>query len=411
MAEEIKRSVFSVGSKAGRRDEFTAEQLPGKWTAFKATFSCGMSKVLMASLFCVLFCTPAIAWVVLFSSLFLSRVGASFPYGIFDGLGYAGPGALTEGLNSAYILGAMRYYEYALIEFSVLIPCIAVGAIGLGGLVYVARLSMFGGADSRNIKVIRTFFTGVKYTWSRALVGGFLVGASVFLMIFCAYVFDAYALGLGGKIVTMIFSIALIVVVSIYAYYLVTIAANYENPFGSTLKDAFTLTFVRMPANLLCAAFVALVVGLAFLLILFLGNSTFGTIFWFVLFFIGFYAVCGIFVAFNQASFAKKINDGMSERESKARTEESYAAIRAAKAAGERPAKNKQAQPAKYVNPKKKKKQTENEKPVPVQKKAAGGYSEAELKQMEEDKRRLLDEETAKEKIATEDMSVYEDDE
>ena len=89
MAEEIKRSVFSVGSKAGRRDEFTAEQLPGKWTAFKATFSCGMSKVLIASLFCVLFCTPAIAWVVLFSSLFLSRVGASFPYGIFDGLGYA----------------------------------------------------------------------------------------------------------------------------------------------------------------------------------------------------------------------------------------------------------------------------------------------------------------------------------
>lgn len=410
MAEEIMKSAV-VGAKTGRRDEFTTEELPGKWTAFKATFSCGMSKVLIASLFCILFCSPAIAWVVVFTSLFLSRVGSSFPYGIFDGLGYAGPGALTEGLNTANVLGAMRYYEYALIEFSVLVPCIAVGAIGLGGLVYVARLSMFGGTESRSIKVIRAFFTGVKYTWSRALVGGALVGASIFLMIFCAYVFDAYALGVGGKIVTMIFSIALIVLASIYAFYLVTIAANYTNPFGATLKDALVLTFVRMPANLLCAVFASLIIGLAFLFILLFGSSTFGTIIWFVLFFIGFYAVCGIFVAFDQSSFAKKINDGMAERESKARAEQSYAAIRAAKAAGERQTKSKPASTAKYVNPKKKKKQPESEKKPERTKKEAGGYSEAELKQMAEDKRRLIEEEKTKENVPTEDMSVYEDDE
>ena len=93
------------------------------------------------------------------------------------------------------MLGTMRYYQYALIEFGVLVPCIVVGAIGIGGLVYMAR----NAAHRSEIKVVSTFFTGVKYTWLRAAIGGLLVGACIFLVMFCAYVFDAYDLLQNGN--------------------------------------------------------------------------------------------------------------------------------------------------------------------------------------------------------------------
>ena len=405
MAEIAK--TMTIGGSARRRDELSSEPVQGsRWTVFKNTFSCTLSRIFLASLFCFIFCIPAVAWVIVFSTLFISRVGTSFPYGAYDGLGYVVPGSLTEGLDTANVLGTMRYYQYALIEFGVLVPCIVVGAIGIGGLVYMAR----NAAHRSEIKVVSTFFTGVKYTWLRAAIGGLLVGACIFLVMFCAYVFDAYALGLGGKIVTMIFSIALLVLVSIYSFYLVTLSANYEMPLGATMKDALVLTLKRMPSNLLSAVFASLIIGLAFLFILLFGSSTFGALFWFLLFFVGFYAICGVFVSFDQAAFEKYINEDMAERETRAKTEESYAAIRAAKAAGERPAKKQNAQPAKYVNPKKKKKQegAKPEKPAPSSA-AKGGYSAEELSAMEEDRKKLLSE-THEVSVDDFDMSAYEDD-
>ena len=163
MAEIAK--TMTIGGSARRRDELSSEPVQGsRWTVFKNTFSCTLSRIFLASLFCFIFCIPAVAWVIVFSTLFISRVGTSFPYGAYDGLGYVGPGSLTEGLDTANVLGTMRYYQYALIEFGVLVPCIVVGAIGIGGLVYMAR----NAAHRSEIKVVRTFFTGVKYTWSWA---------------------------------------------------------------------------------------------------------------------------------------------------------------------------------------------------------------------------------------------------
>lgn len=424
MAEEVKTSTVSgVGKRAERRDEYSDAPVGRKWQAFKLTFSGGLMKVIISSALCLVFCAPSIAWIIACSMMFLAGIGTSLPYGIHDGMGYLSPTALPEGLNSAYILGNIQYFETSMMEFSVLIPCLAVAAIGIGGLVYVARMAM----NKEPIKV-RHFFIGVKNTWSTAIFGGALVGAAILLVMFCFYSFDAAALGgpvnMGGKVVTMIFSIMLLVLVSIYSFYLLTLPATYKMPYFDVFKDALKLTFVRLPMNLFGAFFVGIIVGAAFLLILLLGNSTFGMLFWALLFFVGFYAITAVFTVFNASVFDTSINEELNVRETRAATEEAYAAIRAQKAAGK--VKTKKAQDTKFVNPKKRKKTAAEEKAEADAKAAeakakqaqiapksakAKGYTAEELAQLAEDKEKIRSEsEERKPDDNAVDMSLYEDD-
>lgn len=415
--EKTEKIASGIGARATRRDEYSDAEIGRKWATFKSAFGIGLSKVFIVSAFCLIFCLPGIAWITVCTMMFLASVGTSLPYGIHDGLGYLSPTALPEGLNTAVILGNIRYYETAMLEFSVLIPCIALAAVGVGGLVYVVRMAI----NKEPIKVIRHFFTGVKYTWLSSLIGGLLVGAGIMLVMFSFYSFDAAAMGgavnMGGKVVSMIFSIALLIPLSVFAFYLVTLSATYKMPFIDRVKDALKLTFTKFVSNLLCSIFVGIIVGAAFALIYLFGNTSFGMIFWIVLFFVGFYAVAAIFTVFNAKVFDTCINEDLRERETKAATEAAYAAIRAQKAAGERPKKQKQETAAAFVNPKKKKKNATEKsapKPAPVQPKQqpkAKGYSSAELAQLEEDKKKVLAE--AAEKQQTDeavDMSLYEDD-
>ena len=412
MADNV--TIKGLGAKAKRRVEFSTTAIEGSaWSTFKKAWSgVKISRIFIVAIICALFCAPAVVWVMMFLQYFTKAIGTSFNYGLFDGLGYAGAGALTSGMNTAEILGAVRYYEYAVLQYAVLIPCIALGAIGIGGLVTLARKSMFEAAD----KPIRIFFEGVKQSWLPAIIGGTLVSACIFLVVFCAHVFTAYGLGLGGMIATMILSIILLVFASIYAFYLLTLNANYKMPLGSLLKDAFILTFKRFVSNIITALMVSLIIGLAFMLTVGLGSSGFDMVAWSFLFMFGFYAICAIFVSSNQKTFETVMNDGIEEREAKARTQDAYAAIRAAKAAGERPVKKSQAPQSKYVNPKKKKKSESAKDELAKEKidpfkiepiRAKGGYTAEELAKIEEDKQKILAEEN---KVTIEDLSAYTDD-
>lgn len=430
MADESVK-ITTIGAKATRRDEYSdAGLVEGKkWAAIKTAFRFGtektaLGKTVITSLLCVLLCVPGIVWVILFATFFGNKVGSYTPFGAFDGLGYPSGDVLDKGLNTALINGNMWYYQNALIQFSVLIPCIICAALGVGGLVYVARMSMNG----EKVKIFRDFFRGVKYTWSSSLIAGALVGANIFLVVFCAYVFDAYFLGVGGKIVTIIFSSLLLIFVIIYSFYLITLAANYKLPILYRLKDALMLSVKGIINNLLAMVFVGIIIGAAIIFMLLLGaTSTFGTLIWFLLFFFGFYAIAAIFMAFSLPMFNKYINAGMRERESHAATEQAYAAIRAQKAADKAAGKTSESKkknaPQKFVNPKKKKKtdtaETEKaasepkqtNKPAEVKPVKKKGYTDKELEQLEEDRKKLLEEKVQEPAENLEDLSVYADDE
>lgn len=444
MAEDIKKNAGNTTGLAKdfkRRDEYSVTPLPAtKWQSIKYAYAGGLSRVIFISLLCVLFCLPAIAWVVVFNMLFISRIGGSVPYGAHDGLGFLSPTSLHEGLNTAIIVGNIEYYTYNIILFAILVPLIAIAAMGIGGIANVARNSMFG----EKVKIVSTFFKGVGRSAAYAITGGILLAANFLLIVFCFYAFDAAAYGaavnLGAKIASMIGSIVLMVIMTIFFFYMISLSLNYKVKYFATIKDAFILTFKKLPSNLLACVFAALVTGIAVLLSVLLGSS-FALVVWIVYAFFGLYFVVALFTAYNQKTFDKEILSDLAEAEVKLTNEEAYAAIRAKKQAekaekaqramsGEteehQPKKN---EPKRYVNPKKRKKGSNQsnsnnggnkERATSVNsvesvnkknenKPAAGGYTAAEIKQMQAEREKIKAE-SSEAKVNLEDASVYEDD-
>lgn len=430
--EGVKTGLWSkIGSGAARRDEYSTAAAIGGWAAYKAMWSGHFTKILFVSLLTLIFVAPAIAWVIVFGVIGVN-VGTSVPYNIFDGIGYPSPGFVggEYGMGVAVGLGNQLYFDAAVFEYSVMIACIAVAGVGIGAMTYVARLYMHG----EQVKTIPTFFRGVAANWAAGLTGGALSGAAVFLVVLTQYSFTLHGWNMAGRVFALIGAILLLAFVCVYSFYLVNLSSAYKMSYPKLLRDAALLTFANLPKNLLGCVFAALFVGAMFLLNLLFGGSQMSMLPWVVMFFLGFFGIAAIFVAVSQAAFAKYISEGLEERETKLRNEQYYAAKReqrkAAKAAaaesGEGDRQNKK-QPARYVNPKKKK----SSKPSPAERHAAGeaipapapvreqpkpvngGYTEKELVKMEEDRRKVaeLSASGTKEASGLEDLSVYEDDE
>ena len=417
--EGVKTGIFgSIGSGASRRDEYSTADRIGGWAAYKAMWSGHFSKALFLSLLTLVFVIPAIVWVILQDVIGIN-VGLSAPFNIFDGLGYPGPDIVGEwGMDAAEELGNLLYYNAAVLQYSVLIPCIAVAGVGLGAMAYVARLFMYG-----EMKVFRPFLRGIACNWASGLIGGALCGAGVFLLMYANYSFTLHGWGMVGRVFAIIGCALLIALLAIYSYYLVNLSSAYKMSFAKKLRDSLLLTFAHFPQNMLACLVAALYVGAMLLLGLLFGSSQMSMLPWVLMFFLGFYGITAAFVAVDQGAFAKYISEGVTERETKLRNEQFYAAkrekkrmMKEAEAAGETvPGAKKQ--PAHYVNPKKKKSaKSDGGKPraetVPVEEKPVSGYTADEMKKMEEDRLKVAELASGERKEASglEDMSVYEDD-
>ncbi len=418
--EGVKTGLWStIGSKAARRDEYSTAERIGGWQAYKTIWSGHFTKVLFVSLLTLIFVAPAIAWMIVLGVIG-GNVGTSVPFNIFDGIGYPSPDFVggEYGMAVAEGLSNRMYFDAAMLEYSVLIACIAIAGVGIGAMTYVARLYMYG----EQVKVLPAFFRGVAVNWATGLTGGLLSGASLFLVILTQYSFTLHGWSMVGRVFALIGAILLFVFVVIYSFYLVNLSSAYKMSYPRILRDAALLTFANLPRNLLSALLAGLFVGAMFLLNLLFGGSQMSMLPWVVMFFLGFFGIAAIFVALSQIAFSRYINEGLVERETKLKNEQYYAAKReqrkAQKAAGV-PAEGGKKQPARYVNPKKKKsgKQAaehadDKAQPAPEQEKPRG-YSESELAKMEEDRRKVaeLATEERKEASGLEDLSVYEDDE
>lgn len=417
--EGVKTGLFGkIGSGATRRDEYTTAQRMGAWTAFKSMWSGHFTKALIVGFFTMIMCAPAVAWVIVSGSL-SGAAGTIAPYNIFDGTGYPSPWFVggEYGMQAAVGIGNLLYYDAALFRYSILIPCIAVAGVGLGAMTYIARLHMYG----EQVKVLRAYFRGIAATWAQGLTGGALCGAGVFLVMLTYYSFDLHGYHVVGKVFALIGAILPLVFLGIFSFYLVTLASTYKTSYPRTLRDALLLTFAYFPKNMLAALISGALIGLMFLLQLLFGSSQLGMLPWLIMFFLGFYAIVSVFVAVSQGAFAKYITEGLIERETKLKNEQFYAAkrerkLQMKKAAEESGAavKETKKQPARYVNPKKKKggkphKEEAEQTPAPE---PVGGYTAKELAKMEEDRRKVaeLSSGGGKEASGLEDLSVYTDD-
>ncbi|MBP5356709.1 MAG: hypothetical protein J6Y68_00995 [Clostridia bacterium] len=411
MAETPNKRILSrVGIGSEDRDIYSTENLPASiWNSLKITWSGQFSRLVILGLMALVLMMPAVVWVFVAVTM-ATNVSTVVPYNLFDFMGYVSPTAAIEGLKTAEIIGNMEYYKNAMFEFSIMIPLIGIGSIGLGGLAYTSRLLL----NKDYSGIFKGFFVGIKYTWLPALLTGIISGAALFLMIFCLYVFDAFALSVVAKIFALIGSILIFAVTTVFEMYAIMLSATYKMKLRKLFADSLAFTFGCLAHNLLWLLFVGIIVGLTVLVYYVLPTFFLGI--WVVIFMVGDFFLVSLFMIISHSRFDIYINEQGSVRSRDAQLQKEMAARErnrqarlASKAAGEKPKQKQQA--TKFVNPKKKKKEATtqtNAEQKPFVSAKKGGYSEAELAQMEEDKKAALS--ASPEASEDFDASAYESD-
>ncbi|MDE7395701.1 MAG: hypothetical protein K2M95_06260, partial [Clostridiales bacterium] len=117
--------------------DYTPDRLPGtRFGLFKDVFFGRFGALVKINLLTLLFCLPAIAWVIIM--MMIKQTDSSLlPYSGNIGIGYPIAGDVTA-------LGEARAFSYDLQTYLVLIPLIVIAGIGLSGAFYVMRRLVWG---------------------------------------------------------------------------------------------------------------------------------------------------------------------------------------------------------------------------------------------------------------------------
>ena len=124
----VQRVMFGNDNKP----DLTPEKMNvSKWAQFKNLFFGRFGTIVALNLLTCLFALPAVAVLVLF---YMNKtIGNGFiPYSSNFGIGYP---VITDAAR----LGEVMTFTYNLYEFALLVPCLAVFALGVAGNLYVMR--------------------------------------------------------------------------------------------------------------------------------------------------------------------------------------------------------------------------------------------------------------------------------
>lgn len=209
----VQRMMFGDDTKP----DLTPERMKmSKWAMFKHLFFHRFGTMVFLNLLTVLFALPAAAVMVLF--YLNTAVAASFiPYSGNLGIGYP---IVTDAITQ----GVLTNFSYELMEFLILVPCIAVFALGVSGNLYVMRKLVW----EEPTRTFKDFFRGIKKCWLPALVMGFAFGLTILLVQFSFGYFDAYRLSTGLKALSITLSIIFLVFMILFASFFLTQNAAFK---------------------------------------------------------------------------------------------------------------------------------------------------------------------------------------
>lgn len=209
----VQRLMFGDDSKP----DLTPERMNmSKWAMFKELFFHRFGTMVMLNLLTVLFALPAVVVMVLF--YLNSAVAATYiPYSAGLGIGYP---VITDAVSQ----GLMVSFTYDVIEYLILVPCIAVFALGVAGNLYVIRKLIW----QENTRTVKDFFRGIKKCWLPALIMGFCFGLSLLLVVFSFGYFDAYNLSIGLKAFSIALSIIMLVIMILFTSFFMTQNAAFK---------------------------------------------------------------------------------------------------------------------------------------------------------------------------------------
>lgn len=199
------------------RPDLTPEQLNmSKWAMFKFIFFGRFGTTVLLNILTLLFALPAIAVMLLF--YLNSSVAAGFiPYSSNIGIGY-------PVVNNAVSIGVISDFTYSITEYLIMVPCIAIFALGVAGNLYVIRKLIWHEPTS----TFKDFFRGIKKCWIGAVFIGLLFGLSVLLVVFSVGYFDAFKMPVAYKAIMLTISIILLVFMIIFASFFMTQNAAFK---------------------------------------------------------------------------------------------------------------------------------------------------------------------------------------
>lgn len=220
----VRRMMFGNENKP----DFTPEQSNmSKWAMFKFLFFNRFGTMVALNLLACIFAIPAVIVVILFT-MNIRISDTLIPYSANLGIGY-------PVVINALAQGRMVTFSYQIIEFLILVPCIAIFALGVAGNLYVMRKLIW----EEPTRTAKDFFRGIKKCWLPALVIGFVVGFTVLLFVFTLGYFDAYGLSVAAKAVSIVFASLLLVAITLFTAFFMTQNAAFKMKPMVLIRNSF----------------------------------------------------------------------------------------------------------------------------------------------------------------------------
>lgn len=211
------------------KPDFTPNKLPGtRWQVFKDVFFNRIGAMVKLSLLSVLFCLPAVAWLILMNTV--KQLDASMiPYSSNLGIGYP---VVTDAL----MIGQYRTFMYEVQSYLILIPLIMVGGVGLAGTFNVLKLFGWG----EGVSVVGPFFRGIKENWKNFMLSFLFAGMSTFLLVFTISAYNYMStLSLALRVIALVVGIVQFVLMLCMLLYMCTQAVTYKLGFFRLTRNAF----------------------------------------------------------------------------------------------------------------------------------------------------------------------------
>lgn len=188
----------------------------GKWAMFKFLFGHRIGTMAALNLLSVIFAIPAI-FVILMFEMNIAGNNTYIPYSANLGVGY------TVVVDAA-LRGDIAEFMFTFYEYLLLVPCIAVFAVGLSGNFYVMRKLIWQEPTSTG----KDFFRGIKKCWLPSLFMGLAFGFTLLLFVFSLRYFDVFDMPLSIKVVSIITSSVLLVFISLFTAFFMTQNAAFK---------------------------------------------------------------------------------------------------------------------------------------------------------------------------------------
>lgn len=263
----VQRLMFGDDTKP----DLTPESMKmSKWQMFKNLFFGRFGTMVLLNMLTLMFALPAIAVIILF---YLNNAVADGYIAYSSNLGFGYPvvvDAVSQGLVTAFM--------YNMYEFLILVPCIAVFALGVAGNLYVIRKLIW----QETTRTVKDFFRGIKKCWLPAIFIGLAFGLTLLLVVFSLGYFDAYNVATSLKVLVIVLSVILLVIMTMFTSFFMTQTAAFKmspmvlirNSFlfviGTNIQGIFFIGISLAPVYLL---FIPGITTLLLIIYLFLGFS------------------------------------------------------------------------------------------------------------------------------------------